>query len=251
MVFACVKGKSSSNCPNLTFREFFGNPMPWPRSLYFSQPSPIKPLALAAPTEMSSSIQNDKFCPKLPALMIVNVFGAKRSVRGVNPFCWMNPAGRLRLRVKFPSYRNAIGRNLARIHCPRECLLLRFRTQQDRGFFYEDLVVFRELESVLLERLPEVVQFRIIVVARRARCLILPRERGDRGSLRHRRKHYPHNDHDRSQTRHDAGINYTTLHSLALQILPRTAGQVPKLTARFQWSTLLLLVQSSYRDERH
>ena len=103
MDLACVKGRSNSNCPNRTFNAFFGKPIPWPKSLYFSQPSPMAPLALAASTEMSSSIQKERFWPKLPALIIVKVLGANKSVREVNPFWAMKPAGCLRLSVKLPS----------------------------------------------------------------------------------------------------------------------------------------------------
>src|SRR6266576_3582947 len=77
---------------------------------FLRQSDPMAPLAFAASTEMSSSIQKERFWPKLPALMIVKVLGANKSVRGVNPVWVMKPAGCLRFNVKLPSYRKAMGR---------------------------------------------------------------------------------------------------------------------------------------------
>src|SRR5580765_1166117 len=77
-----------------------------------------------------------------------------------------------------------VSRNLTRIDRARERFLLRLRAQQHRRFLYKYLVILRELESVFLERLSEVIQFRVVIVARRARRLVLPRKRGDGGSLR-------------------------------------------------------------------
>src|SRR2546429_391061 len=197
MVFACVKGKSSSNCPNRTFNAFFGNPIPWPRSLYFSQPSPMAPLAFAASTEMSSSIQKERFWPKLPALMIVKVLGANKSVRGVNPVWVMKPAGCLRFNVKLPSVPEGNGqkaRNLARVHGAGKSFFLGFRAKENWGFLDEGFVIFRELEAVFLECFPEVVQFRIVVVAGSARGLVLPGERRNGRTLGSRRQ-YPREHH--------------------------------------------------------
>src|SRR5437773_9719668 len=165
MVRAWVNGRSNSNCPKRTFNAFFGSLKIWPRSLYLTYPSPNPPSAPEPPVEMSSSIQNEKFWPKLPALMMVKVFGAKRSVRGANPFCEMTPAGCLRFKVKLPSYRNAIGKNpgispgYTALGNASFCAFDPSRTR----LLNEGLVVLRKLEPVLLECLAKIVQFRVVV----------------------------------------------------------------------------------------
>src|SRR5262249_49326789 len=63
---------------------------------------------------------------------------------------------------------------LAWIDRARKCLLLRLRSQQNRRILYERLVVFRKLESILLERLSKVIQLRIVAMASRAGSLIFP-----------------------------------------------------------------------------
>src|SRR5271167_2110113 len=57
---------------------------------------------------MSSSIQNDKFGPKLPAAMIVKVLGTNKSVCGMYPLT-ATGCGCFALQLKLPSYRNDIG----------------------------------------------------------------------------------------------------------------------------------------------
>src|SRR5450755_1111761 len=64
-----------------------------------------------------------------------------------------------------PKGNRQVSRNLAGIDRTRKGLLLRLCTQQDRWLLHEALVVLRKLESVLLEGLPEVIQFRVVAVA--------------------------------------------------------------------------------------
>src|SRR5207253_1790530 len=67
------------------------------------------------------------------------------------------------------------------------------------GLLDEGFVIFRELEAVFLECFPEVVQFRIVVVAGSARGLVLPGERGNGRTLGSRRQY---------RREHNQGRNY-------------------------------------------
>ena len=90
-------------------------------------------------------------------------------------------------------------RNLARVHGAGKSFFLGFRAKENWGFLDEGFVIFRELEAVFLECFPEVVQFRIVVVAGSARGLVLPGERRNGRTLGSRRQY---------RREHNQGRNY-------------------------------------------
>src|SRR5256884_7035794 len=90
-------------------------------------------------------------------------------------------------------------RNLARVHGAGKSFFLGFRAKENWGFLDEGFVIFRELEGVFLECFPEVVQFRIVVVAGSARGLVLPGERRNGRTLGSRRQY---------RREHNQGRNY-------------------------------------------
>ncbi len=129
---------------------------------------------------------------------------------------------------------------------------MRFGAQENRGLLDEGLVVLGELEAILFECFPEVVQLRIVVMAGGAGRLVLPRKRGDRGSLRNQRKHCPQNDHNRGQTRHDAAVNYVPFHLVTLQVLPtEVRAKSPEPTGQVSMVRSVPIIQLACRDVRH